>query len=74
MLLGLAYGRWFDGSASRWAAMPLTFLMVFPMMVTLNRRALASRGDGCLQFTALIFNFVLTPLIGSGLGLLFFPE
>jgi len=41
MLLGLAYGRWADGDALRWAIMPLTFLMVYPMMVTLNLRALA---------------------------------
>jgi len=74
MLLGLAYGRWADGHALRWAIMPLTFLMVYPMMVTLNLRALASRGDGGLQLTALALNFVLMPLLGWGLGLLFFAE
>lgn len=74
MLLGLAYGRWADGSALRWAIMPLTFLMVYPMMVTLNLRALANRGGGGLQLTALGLNFVLMPLLGWGMGLLFFAE
>lgn len=35
-------------------------------MVTLNPRALASRGDGRLQLTALALNFVLMPLLGRG--------
>lgn len=74
MLLGLAYGRWADGNALRWAIVPLTFLMVYPMMVTLNLRALADRGGGGLQFMALVLNFALMPLLGWGLGLLFFAE
>jgi ACR3 family arsenite efflux pump ArsB len=74
MLLGLAYGRWADGNALRWTIMPLTFLMVYPMMVTLNLRALANRGGGGLQLMALALNFVLMPLLGWGLGLLFFAE
>ncbi len=74
MLLGLAYGRWADGNALRWTIMPLTFLMVYPMMVTLNLGALANRGGGGLQLTALALNFVLMPLLGWGLGLLFFAE
>lgn len=74
MVLGLAFGQVADATALRWAILPLTFLMVYPMMVTLNLRALAARGGGRLHGTALAINFGLMPLLGWGLGLAFFPD
>ncbi|MGV1099856.1 arsenic resistance protein [Thiovibrio sp. JS02] len=54
---------------------PLTFLMVYPMMVTLNIKALR---DGIknvrLQFAAQFINFAIIPFVAYGLGLLFFRE
>lgn len=74
MALGLAFGAVADAGLLRWAILPLTFLMVYPMMVTMNLRALAAPGGARLQGTALGLNFVLMPLLGWGAGLLFFPE
>ena len=74
MLLGLGFGSLTDAGALRWWILPLTFLMVYPMMVTMNLRALASPGGFRLQGTALAINFLVMPGIGWGLGLLFFAE
>jgi ACR3 family arsenite efflux pump ArsB len=55
--------------------MPLTFLMVYPMMVTLNIKHLK---DGIknvrLQVLAQAINFCLVPFLAYGLGLYFFPD
>jgi len=72
MLLGLVFGSLTDASALRWSILPLTFLMVYPMMVTMNLRAPAAPGGLRLQGAALVINFLFMPAIGWGLGLLFF--
>lgn len=74
MVLGLVFGGLVDASFLRAAILPLTFLMVYPMMVTLNFRALAARGGVRLQATALALNFVAMPLLGWGLGIVFFAD
>ncbi len=74
MVLGLAFGSTVDAGFLRWAIMPLTFLMVYPMMVTMNLRALGGRGSVRLQATALVVNFLLMPLTAWSVGLLFFPD
>ena len=55
--------------------LPLTFLMVYPMMVTLNIKHLR---DGVknigLQFTTQFINFAIIPFIAYGLGLYFFRD
>ena len=55
--------------------LPLTFLMVYPMMVTLNIKALQ---DGIknvgLQLSAQSINFLVVPFIAYGLGLIFFRD
>ena len=71
MLLGLGAGALTDAGLLRWAILPLTFLMVYPMMVTLNLRALAAPGGQRLQGTVLAINFVLMPFVGWGIGLWF---
>jgi ACR3 family arsenite efflux pump ArsB len=54
---------------------PMTFLMVYPMMVTLNIKSLK---DGIknvkLQLTTQIINFLVVPFLAYGLGLYFFPD
>lgn len=74
MLAGLVVGQGTDARFLRSAILPLTFLMVYPMMVTLNVKELFKSGGGRLQGTALAINFVLMPAIGYGMGLLFFAD
>jgi len=74
MALGLLFGSSVDAGFLRAAILPLTFLMVYPMMVSLNLRALAATGSGRLQATALALNFVLLPALGWAAGLIFFPD
>ena len=54
--------------------LPLTFLMVFPMMVTLPLRQIASGKDMKLQIVAQIINFGIIPFLGFGIGSLFFGD
>ncbi|TNF62088.1 MAG: arsenic resistance protein [Burkholderiales bacterium] len=74
MLAGLGFGQIADPGLLRWAILPLTFLMVYPMMVTMDVKELVKPGGGGLQGTTLAINFVLMPAIGYGAGLLFFAD
>jgi ACR3 family arsenite efflux pump ArsB len=53
---------------------PLTFLMVYPMMVTLKVRKVFQRGDGKAQWLAQAINFGIIPFAVLLVGRLFFPE
>jgi len=74
MLAGLLFGWVADPAFLRGAILPLTFLMVYPMMVTMNVKELLKPGGGKLQGTTLLINFVLMPAIGYAAGLLFFAD
>ena len=74
MLLGLGYGSVADASALKAAILPLTFLMVYPMMVSLNMAELRHLQGFKTQGLALGLNFLAIPALGYGLGLLFFPD
>lgn len=74
MLLGLLVGALVDASVLRWTILPLTFLMVYPVMVTMNLRALAEPGGARLQGVALAINFIVMPAVGWAAGALFFAD
>lgn len=74
MLAGLVFGQLVDPSLLRRAILPLTFLMVYPMMVAVNIQEVFKPGGGKLQGVTLAINFVLIPLLGYSLGLVFFSE
>ena len=74
MLAGLVFGQLVDPSLLRRAILPLTFLMVYPMMVAVNIQEVFKPGGGKLQGVTLVINFVLIPLLGYSLGLVFFSE
>lgn len=74
MLVGLGYGNLADSAWLRSAILPLTFLMVYPMMVSMNMAELRHIQGWKTQGLALAINFVLAPALGYGLGLLFFPD
>jgi ACR3 family arsenite efflux pump ArsB len=74
LLLGFTYGMLFDAASLSSAILPLTFLMVFPMMVSLRVEELARLRDWKLQATTQIVNFVAVPLLGWGIGWVFFRD
>lgn len=54
--------------------MPMTFLMVYPMMVTLNIKHLQKGLDVKLQSTAQFLNFAIIPFFAYFLGKFFFGD
>ena len=74
MILGLAAGLLFNTAFLKELIVPFTFLMVYPMMVTLNIKELFKKGDMKLQLTAQGINFLIIPFLGLGIGLLFFRD
>lgn len=53
---------------------PLTFLMVYPMMVTLNIKHVKEGLDLRLQFATQCVNFAIIPFVAFLLGRWFFPD
>ena len=74
MILGLIYGSIFNTQILKLAILPLTFVMVYPMMVNLNIKKVFSKGDGKLQWVTQLINFIIVPLIGFSLGEMFFSD
>lgn len=74
MLLGLAFGYGVQADFLKSLILPLTFLMVYPMMVTMNIKELFKAGGTKLQITALLMNFILIPALGFAIGWLFFRD
>ncbi|HSH50054.1 MAG TPA: bile acid:sodium symporter, partial [Halomonas sp.] len=74
MLLGLVYGLVAPSDWLRTLIVPLTLLMVYPMMVNLKLRKLLEGGDIKAQLLAQAINFAIIPFIAFGLGRLWFPE
>lgn len=74
MLLGIGYGYQFDAAPLKSAVIPFTFLMIYPMMVTLNIKEVFSGGDMRLQFVTQLLNFAVMPFLGFAVGKLFFPS
>lgn len=73
MAMGLLGGLTFDPRPLKALVLPLTFLMVYPMMVNLRPQSLLKGGHLRLHlFTALI-NFGGVPFIAYGLGRIVFP-
>jgi ACR3 family arsenite efflux pump ArsB len=74
MLAGFAYGLWADTAWLKAAIIPFTFLMVYPMMVTLKVRKVFEGGDAKAQILTQLINFGLIPFLTFGVGLLFFRD
>jgi len=74
MALGFAYGVLADAGWLKSLIVPLTFLMVYPMMVSLKLAKVLEGGDGKAQLLAQLINFALIPFVAFGLGQCFFPE
>ncbi len=74
MILGLIFGLYFEASPLKTTILPLTFLMVYPMMVNLNFKQVLSKGDAKLQIVTQLINFLILPFLGLFIGKFFFPD
>ncbi len=74
MVFGFTIGLFFDTSILRNGVSILTFLMVYPMMVTLNFNALLEKGNFRLQLITQLVNFIYLPLLAYLFGILFFSD
>lgn len=74
MLAGFIYGILADAAPLKSLILPLTFLMVYPMMVTLRLRAILAGGDRSAQLLTQAINFLIIPFVAWGLGRLFFAD
>lgn len=74
MILGVLTGSAFNVSALKNFILPLTFFMVYPMMVTLDLKSLLKKTNTKLQVTTQLVNFILMPLIGFFMATTFFKD
>lgn len=74
MLAGLVVGGLFDLSALQVLVLPLTMLMVYPMLVTFRIEQIAERGDWKAVGLAMLMNLAVFPVIAWLLARLFFAE
>jgi len=74
MVVGFVSGLVTDASSMKSLILPFTFLMVYPMMVTLKIRQVFEGGDGKAQFLTQGINFLIIPFVAFGLGRIFFAD
>jgi len=72
MSCGLLYGYLFDAGPLKQLIIPVTFIMVYPMMATLNVKSVLKGHDYKLQVVTQLINFILIPLVAYYVGKLFF--
>ena len=73
MLLGFVFGVSSDAGWLRNLIVPFTFLMVYPMMVTLKVRKVFEGGDSKAQALTQLINFAFVPFLCFAIGQYFFP-
>jgi ACR3 family arsenite efflux pump ArsB len=77
MIAGLLFGSITDHSivaVMKSLIVPLTFLMVYPMMVTLNIKHLRQGLQPKIQVSAMVINFAIIPFMAFFLGKFFFAD
>ncbi len=74
MLVGLGIGQLIDTTPLRSMVSVVAFLMVYPMMVTLDFSSLLQKGNMKLQVVTQIINFLVLPFMAYVFGLVFFPD
>ena len=72
MICGLVGGGYlFDARPLKQLIIPITFVMVYPMMVTLNVRSIFKGRDLKLQVVTQVINFIIIPAVVFYIGRLF---
>lgn len=72
MAAGLGFGYFFNAAPLKQWIIPVTFIMVYPMMVTLNVQSIFKGRDTRLQIGTQLINFILIPALAYFTGKLFF--
>lgn len=72
MLIGIVVGNYVDVSFFKHLIVPVTFIMVYPMMASLNFGSIFKGSDLKLQIATQLVNFIFVPFIAYWLGKLFF--
>ena len=72
MLLGLAVGYFFKVAFLKSLILPLTILMIYPMMVTLKVKSVFSGCNYRLEAVTQSINFIVIPAVAYLLGKIFF--
>ncbi len=74
MVAGFLAGVTTDMGWIKSLIIPFTFLMVYPMMVTLKIRKVFEGGDSKAQVLTQFINFGIVPFAAFGIGMFFFSE
>ncbi|MCW6037077.1 bile acid:sodium symporter [Spirulina subsalsa FACHB-351] len=74
MIAGIIFGLVVDPSFLKAGIIPLTFLMVYPMMINLQLNKVFMGGSLRLQLVTQLINFGIIPFLAFGLGKIFFPD
>ncbi|KIX10845.1 arsenic resistance protein [Dethiosulfatarculus sandiegensis] len=74
MLAGFITGLFIDPKPLKSLIIPFTFLMVYPMMVTLKIKKVFEGGDLKAQIITQAINFGVIPFVAFGLGSFFFKD
>ena len=74
MVLGFLFGWKLEAQGLKNLILPFTFLMVYPMMVTLKLRKILEGGDTKAQLLTQVINFAIIPFVAFALGKLFFSH
>ena len=74
MVLGLIYGYFFDSVWLKIAVIPLTVLMIYPMMATIEIKEVFSKCSYKFQIVTQAVNFIIIPLAGVLIGKIFLRE
>ncbi|MDK2867411.1 MAG: arsenite transporter [Clostridiales bacterium] len=74
MVIGFIYGLFNQTAFLKSFILPFTFLMVYPMMVTLKVKQILTTGDTKAQLLSQGINFLIIPFIAYALGNVFFSN
>jgi ACR3 family arsenite efflux pump ArsB len=74
MFLGLAIGYFFEVAFLKSLILPLTILMIYPMMVTLKVKSIFSGCNYRLEAVTQAINFIVIPAVAFLLGKVFFGD
>ncbi|MBE7384780.1 MAG: arsenic resistance protein [Leptolyngbya sp. SIO1E4] len=74
MVAGIIVGALTNPAPLKSLIIPLTFLMVYPMMINLQIQKVLSGGDYTVQLLTQLINFGLIPFFAFGMGRVFFAD